>query len=135
MKNYNKTWSFSSTPNWAVDPTLYKYSMNIGRIKVDSKFSEDSYDKIAAFLVAGTRALQIWFTTTAYQEYFAFLTVYSDTIFSENIAFKIWDASQGKVIVATMRCKYNFFFEENGVLDRSQPAILKTRVWWSKKYQ
>jgi hypothetical protein len=30
------------------------------------------------------------------------LTVYSDTIFSENIAFKIWDASQGKVIVATM---------------------------------
>jgi choline kinase len=64
-------------------------------------------------------------STTAYQEYFAFLTVYSDTIFSENIAFKIWDASQGKVIVATMRCKYNFFFEENGVLDISQPAILK----------
>jgi hypothetical protein len=26
-------------------------------------------------------------------------------------------------------------FEENGVLGRlSQPAILKTRVWWSKKY-
>jgi hypothetical protein len=66
--------------------------------------------------------------------YFAFLTVYSDTIFSENIAFKIWDASQGKVIVATMNANTTSF-EENGVLGRlSQPAILKTRVWWSKKY-
>jgi hypothetical protein len=46
--------------------------MNIvGRIKVDSKFSEDSYDKIA-FLVAQYEALQIWFYNTAYQEYFAF---------------------------------------------------------------
>jgi hypothetical protein len=46
--------------------------MNIvGRIKVDSKFSEDSYDKIAAFLVGRYEALQIWFYNTAYQEYFA----------------------------------------------------------------
>jgi hypothetical protein len=69
---------------------------------VDSKFSEDSYDKIAAFLVGSTRALQIWFTTPPIRNILPSLTVYSDTIFSENIAFKIWDASQGKVIVATM---------------------------------
>jgi hypothetical protein len=115
------------TPNWAVDPTLYKYSMNIvGRIKVDSKFSEDSYDKIAAFSGGAVRGSTNLVYNTAYQEYFAFLTVYSDTIFSENIAFKIWDASQGKVIVATMNANTTIPFEENGVLGRlSQPAIFE----------
>jgi choline kinase len=53
-------------------------------------------------------ALQIWFTTPPIK-YFAFLTVYSDTIFKENIAFKIWDASQGKVIVATMNANTTSF--------------------------
>jgi len=114
-------------PDWAVNPTLYKYSMNIvGRIKVDAAFSEDSYDKIAAFSNGVVRGSVNLVYNNSYQEYFAFLTVYSNSEVSENIEFKIWDASQGKVLVANINAKSSIPFEENGVLGRlSLPAIFE----------
>ena len=114
-------------PDWAVNPTLYKYSMNIvGRIKVDAAFSEDSYDKIAAFSNGVVRGSVNLVYNNSYQEYFAFLTVYSNSELSENIEFKIWDASQGKVLVANINAKSSIPFEENGVLGRlSLPAIFE----------
>jgi hypothetical protein len=114
-------------PDWTVDPTLYKYSMNIvGRIKVDAKFSEDSYDEIAAFNNGEVRGSVKLIYNTAYQEYFAFLTVYSNSNVGENIEFKIWDASQGKIIQATIDTKSSIVFEENGILGKlSLPAIFE----------
>ncbi|PKH66898.1 laminin G [Flavobacterium sp. ALD4] len=114
-------------PNWAVDPSLYNYSMNIvGRIKVDAKFSEDSYDKVAAFYNGEVRGSVNLVYNSAYQEYFAFLTVYSNSAFGENIEFKIWDSSQGKVIVTTIDTNASVPFEENGVLGKlSLPAIFE----------
>jgi hypothetical protein len=119
-------------PNWSVDPTLYNYSMNIvGRIKVDAKFSEDSYDKVAAFYNGEVRGSVNLVYNAGYQEYFAFLTVYSNSNVAENIEFKIWDSSQGKVIVANIivanvNAKPSIPFEENGVLGRlSLPVIFE----------
>jgi hypothetical protein len=112
-------------PDWAVDPSLYKYSMNlVGRIKVDAKFSEDSYDKIAAFSDGEVRGSVNLVYNDAYQEYFAFLTVYSNANVTENIEFKIWDSSQGKVIIANVDKKDFIPFEQNGILGKlSQPVI------------
>ncbi len=114
-------------PNWTVDPTLYKYSMNIvGRIKVNAQFSEDSYDEIAAFNNGEVRGSVKLVYNTAYQEYFAFLTVYSNSNIGENIEFKIWDASQGKIIQATINTKSSLVFEENGIIGKlSLPAIFE----------
>jgi hypothetical protein len=112
-------------PDWAVDPSLYKHSMNlVGRIKVDAKFSEDSYDKIAAFSDGKVRGSVNLVYNDAYQEYFAFLTVYSNADKDEDIEFKIWDSSQGKVIIANVDKKDFIPFEQNGILGKlSQPVI------------
>jgi len=60
----------------------------------------------------------------AYQEYFVFLTVYSNTNVRENIDFKIWNASQGTIIQATMDLESAVVFEENGILGKlSMPVI------------
>ena len=77
-------------PSWTVDPTQFKYSMNIvGRIKVDGTFSEDSYDKIAAFYNGEVRGVVNLVYNASYKEYYAFLTVYSNSSFGEKIEFKI----------------------------------------------
>jgi hypothetical protein len=114
-------------PNWTINPTDYKYSMNIvGRIKVDGKFSEDTYDRIAAFSNGELRGTVKLVYNTAYQEYFAFLTVYSNSQLGEKIEFKIWNASQGNIIQATIDAKPSIVFEENGILGKlSQPAIFE----------
>lgn len=114
-------------PDWTVDPTLYKYSMNIvGRIKIDGKFSEDSYDKIAAFSNGVVRGSVNLVYNNSYQEYFAFLTVYSNTNSSENLDFKIWDASQAKVIIAKVNNGSTISFADNGTLGKlSLPVIFE----------
>ena len=114
-------------PNWTVNPTDYKYSMNIvGRIKVDGKFSEDSYDKIAAFSNEVVRGVTKLVYNTAYKEYYVFLTVYSNSISNENIDFKIWDASQGITLLATINAQSSVPFEENEILGKlSLPIIFE----------
>jgi hypothetical protein len=101
--------------------------MNIvGRIKVDGTFSDDSYDKIAAFANGEVRGSVNLVYNAAYQEYFAFLTVYSNSELVENIEFKIWDSSQGKVVVANINDNVSIPFEENGVIGKlSLPVIFE----------
>lgn len=115
----------AAEPDWAVDPTLYKYSMNIvGRIKVDGTFSEDSYDKIAAFHDGEVRGSVKLEYNKSYQEYYAFLTVYSDTISGDVIQFKIWDASQGRIIEASIETKSSVVFIENDVIGTFSNAAI-----------
>ncbi|MGO4822419.1 MULTISPECIES: LamG-like jellyroll fold domain-containing protein [unclassified Flavobacterium] len=114
-------------PSWTVNPTDYKYSMNIvGRIKVDGKFSEDTYDRIAAFSNGVVRGSTKLVYNAAYKEYFVFLTVYSNFISGESIDFKIWDASQGAILIANMNAKASIAFEENGIFGKlSSPVIFE----------
>ena len=114
-------------PDWTLNPTDYRYSMNIvGRIKVDGKFSQDTYDSIAAFSNGALRGAVKLVYNTAYQEYYAFLTVYSNSNVGDNLEFKIWDASQGKIIQATIGGQSSIVFEENGILGKlSQPVIFE----------
>jgi hypothetical protein len=126
-KLHIKVKELAQAPDWTVDPSLYSYSMSIvGKIKIDGKFSEDYYDKIAAFYNGEIRGITNLIYNSAYQEYFAFLTVYSNATISENIEFKIWDSSQGEVILATVDNSSFILFEENGVQGRlSLPVIFE----------
>jgi hypothetical protein len=95
----------------------------VGKIKVDGKFSEDSYDQIAAFSNDVVRGSVKLVYNAAYKGYFAFLTVYSNTLL-ENLVFKIWNAAQGKIMQATIDTKASVVFTENGVLGKlSLPVI------------
>lgn len=126
-KLHIKVKELAQTPDWTVDPNLYSYSMTIvGKIKIDGTFSEDSYDKIAAFSNGELRGVVNLVYNSAYQEYFAFLTVYSNDTNSENIEFKIWDSSQGEVVVATVDNSSFISFEDNGIKGKlSLPVIFE----------
>lgn len=112
-------------PNWNVDPTRFDYSMNIiGKVKVDGVLSADSYDKIAAFYNEEVRGTAKLVYNEAYKEYFAFLTIYSNTNSGENLKFKIWDASQGKILEASIESNSSVTFMNNEVLGTmSKPYI------------
>ena len=112
-------------PNWTVNTAAFDKSMNIvGRIKVDGVFSEDSYDQIAAFYNDTLRGVVKLTYNPSYKQYYAFLTVYSKLISGEKIRFKIWDASQGKIIEATLDGSLTIDFEDNGILGTlSKPVI------------
>lgn len=104
-------------PNWSVDPKLFDYSMNIiGKIKVDELLSTDSHDKIAVFHKDEVRGTVKLVYNELYKEYFVFLTAYSNTNSGEELRFKIWDASQGKVLEATIDSKMAITFLDNDVI-------------------
>jgi hypothetical protein len=114
-------------PDWVVDPTDFDYSMNIiGRIKVDSKFSEDSFDKIAAFYNGEVRGVVNLIYLESFQEYYAYLTVYSNNVYGEAVEFSIWDASQGKILEATIDTSTSTTFKENEVMGSlTNPVIFE----------
>jgi len=114
-------------PDWVINPTDFDYSMNIvGRVKIDGKFSEDFYDKVAAFSNGEVRGSAALVYNEAFKEYYAYLSVYSNIVYGENIAFSIWDASQGKIIEAEIDGNSTTLFRENEVMGSlSQPIIFE----------
>ncbi len=104
-------------PEWEVNPNDFDYSMNIiGRISIDSVFSNDLFDQVAAFSNGEVRGVANVVYDEAYQEYFVFLTVYSNTVSGDAISFNIWDASTGQTIQATIDGNSSITFTDNNVM-------------------
>lgn len=104
-------------PDWIVNPDDFELSMSIvGKIKIDGTLSSDSYDIVAAFSHEEVRGSARLVYNEPYQEYFAFLTVYSNSSFGDTIDFRIWDASQGKILEATMDGYSTIQFIENDII-------------------
>lgn len=84
-------------PDWTVDPSDYEYSMTVfGQMRFEGIFSADEEDMLAAFAegkcvgVANSsydRDQDMWYT---------FLTIYGNERQSDNLEFRMWDASTGK---------------------------------------
>ena len=112
-------------PNWSVNPTDYSFSMSIiSQIKLDNTFSRDKYTKVGAFVNNIPRGEAYLIYDEVYDSYFAFLTVYSNESSTGNVTFKIWDAVNGKIRLATINDAQNTAFIQNGVLGRkSTPTI------------
>lgn len=104
-------------PDWIVNPDDFELSMSIvGKIKIDGTLSSDPYDIVAAFSDEEVRGSARLVYNEPYQEYFAFLTVYSNSSFGDTIDFRIWDASQGKILEATMDGYSTIPFIENEII-------------------
>ena len=104
-------------PILKLDPSKFSQSMNIiGRIKLDSVFSDDIYDKVVAIVNGEVRGMNSVMFDASFNEYFVFLTVYSNTITPENIMFYIWDASDGKLKEATLNNQYTIAFTQDQIL-------------------
>ncbi len=89
-------------PDWTVNPKDFKYSMNVyGKLRINNIFSIDKEDMLAAFSngkcvgVANNQYLKV------NDMWYAFLTVYNNSSKNDNLEFRIWDASTGKIYMAT----------------------------------
>jgi hypothetical protein len=88
---------FKQAPDWHVDENLYSNSMNvIGKVRIRGVFSNDENDMIAAFVGNECRGVANLEYKVNYDDHFVFFVVYggNDT---EQLTYKVWDASEGKV--------------------------------------
>ncbi|WP_040397028.1 LamG-like jellyroll fold domain-containing protein [Cesiribacter andamanensis] len=114
-------------PAWAVDPSAWEHSMNIiGKLKLNGAFSQDPQSRVAAYVGSELRGVAALQYDAQHDEYFAFLTVYSNQASGEEVSFKIWDATKGKVFLGLMNGAPSTHFIKNEVIgSRSAPAIFE----------
>ena len=114
-------------PNWNVNPTNFSYSLNvIGRLKLNGVYSNDIYNVLAAFkndTVVGVAKMEYNYV---YQQYFIYLTVYSNTPTKDVITFKVWDAVEGKIKELTFDGSLTLNFIDNDIYGApSSPVIFE----------
>lgn len=84
--------------NWFVNPEAYEYSMNVvGQISFDGILSRDEGNILAAFVGDECRGLVNLRHVSTFDNYQAFLSIYSNQAVGETLEFKIWEASTGVV--------------------------------------
>jgi uncharacterized repeat protein (TIGR01451 family)/gliding motility-associated-like protein len=86
-------------PVWKVNPSDYKYNMNItaqfSRNQTDTLISKDIRDKIAVFVGNQCRGSGFIQYDASQKQYAAFITSYSNSPFAEKMTFRLWDAYPG----------------------------------------
>jgi hypothetical protein len=116
---------YQQPPNWTVDVDNYQYSMGVvGQISIDGKFSTNPDDKIAAFVGEECRGVANLQYVRNYDKFEAFLNIYSNVETGENITFKIWNASLGRIHDDVTP---NLVFENNSIIGNpANPQIFET---------
>ncbi|KAA6351923.1 hypothetical protein EZS27_000720 [termite gut metagenome] len=89
-------------PNWTVNPANFQYNMSVfGKMRFNNIFSADKGDMLAAFDLNGKC---IGVTTSTYDKaldmWYALFTVYNNEKKTNNLEFRMWDASSGKIYKA-----------------------------------
>jgi len=85
-------------PEFAVNSEGYQYDMNfIGKVSVDGIRSRDELDVLVAYVNEEPRGISSPMYIDEYDAYFIFMTVYSNEALGEEITFRLWDASEGKI--------------------------------------
>ncbi|ARV15313.1 hypothetical protein BTO07_09250 [Polaribacter sp. SA4-12] len=112
-------------PNWSVNAPDYSNSMNvIGKIKINNTFSRDQYTKIGAFVDNNPRGEAYLKYDSNYDSYFVYLTMYSNVTSAEEVTFKIWDAINGTVLIASIDNTPKTSFLQNEILgSKTNPTI------------
>jgi hypothetical protein len=124
----------TTAPDWSVNAPDYSNSMNvIGKIKINEVFSRDKYTKIGAFVDDNPRGEGYLIYDTAYDSYFVYLTAYSNVTSGEEITFKIWDAINGKVLIAAIDGAPNTSFLQNEVLGSKSTPVLFSGAEFSEQ--
>lgn len=90
---------FRPLPNgWSINPSNFAFSMNvIAQLEIGGRISLDPNDILAVFVGDECRGLVNLQYVSAYDNYQAFLTVYSSTGAQDDLSFKVWDDSDGFV--------------------------------------
>ncbi|WP_455584082.1 LamG-like jellyroll fold domain-containing protein [Bacteroides sp.] len=86
------------TPDWSVNPVDYQYNMNVyGKLKINNIYSNDAEDMLAAFSNGECVGVTHNQYVKEYDMWYTLLTIYNDSVRTEDLEFRIWDASTGKI--------------------------------------
>ena len=114
-------------PDWTVNPADFKYNMSVfGKLYINKVYSSDEEDMLAAF--SGGKCVGVCNNRYYKQNdmYYAMLTVYSNDVSSDNLEFRIWDASTGQTYIAESEKPIGF--ENNAVVGSpSQPVLFTAK--------
>lgn len=89
-------------PKWTVNPEDFKYNMSIfGKLRFNNIFSADKEDMLAAFKDGKCVGVANCSYDKTHDLWYVFLTVYSNEIQSDNVEFRMWDNSTGKMYSAS----------------------------------
>ena len=111
--------------DWTVDPSDFQFSMNvIAQFKINGRISNDIHDEVAVFVDGQNRGIAQLEYVPAYDNYQAFLTVYSNEESGESLQFKIWDDSEG-LVYANVIPKLTFDVGDSYGIP-SAPLLLET---------
>ncbi len=124
-------------PLLELDPTKFSQSMNIiGKVKLDNVFSDDLYDKVVAIVNGEVRGMTNITFDAAFNEYYVYLTLYSNVVSGENMQFYIWDASDGKLKEALLNSSYSIpFLADNLIGTYINPAIFNNTAVMGQQLQ
>lgn len=114
-------------PDWTVNAADFKYNMSVfGKLYINKVYSSDDEDMLAAF--SGGKCVGVCNNRYYKQNdmYYAMLTVYSNYVSSDNLEFRIWDASTGQTYIAESEKPISF--ENNAVVGSpSQPVLFTAK--------
>lgn len=111
---------------WTINPPDFEYSMGVvGKLKIGGKFSQDDNDMVAAFVDNECRGITNMKYVTLYDQYYAYLNIYSNQVNNEVIELRVWDASDG---VAYAKADPSITFSADSIIGSSaSPITIETR--------
>lgn len=85
-----------TAPAFNFNPNLYQNSMSvIGQIRINGNVSANADDKLVALINGEVRGVADLQYVPVYDQYLAFLDVYSNT--ADSIDFQVWNATKGEL--------------------------------------
>ena len=84
--------------DWVINPTDFEFSMNvIGQVSIDNVISRDENNLLGVFVNNECRGIAKLTYVPSYDNYQAFLAIYSDVSFGEELEFRVWEHQKGIV--------------------------------------
>ena len=111
------------TPNWTVNPDDFEHSMSmIGQLQIAGVASEDTDDRVAAFINNECVGVASPIYNARYDAYFVMLNIYSNSS-NQPVTFKVYDASTGNVYPAVETSDEVTFVTNSVVGSMNNPFI------------
>lgn len=110
-------------PDWSVDPSQFKYNMTVfGKMKFEGVFSNDKEDMLAVFKDGKCIGVNTGTYDKDYDLWYVFLTVYNNEKQADNLEFRMWDASTGKMYIG--KPSENIIFSNDAVYGNVENPVI-----------
>jgi hypothetical protein len=116
---------FCEAPDWIIQPNNFDFSMNLTlRLNIEGSFSVDELDRVGAFVNGERRGVGQVEYNPILDDYFVFLTVYSNQSVGEILTFQIWHSED--CILYGQTAETFVFVGDGNVGSPSNPQTLHT---------